>query len=76
MFLAGMLLSIVFRMLPVEEMSEATEMAEDEEKTELGEEKEEMAFKICKFCNEKIPADAVFCPFCGHKLVEESIKSE
>jgi len=69
MFAAGIILGTLFRAL-----GGKMEEVVVEEKTEVVEEEE--AFKVCKFCNEQIPVDAIFCPFCGHKLVEESVKSE
>jgi hypothetical protein len=30
----------------------------------------EIQSRICKFCSSVIPAESVFCPMCGHKLVE------
>ena len=76
MFFTGALLSLIFRTLTYIEEAEVLPEKEEEQKEITEEEKEEETFKICKFCNEKIPAEAIFCPFCGYKLVEESIKSE
>ncbi len=32
-------------------------------------------FKICKYCNEEIPRDAIFCTNCGSKLVSRNYPS-
>ncbi len=68
MFLAGALTGLIFsRLTPVE--AEAPEIEEQKEPLEE-------VFKICRFCNEKIPDEAIFCPFCGRKLVEENLGKE
>jgi len=81
-FLAGALFGQLFKGRkegPREEITRATipssleeEKWEEAEITEA-EAGEEIAFRPCKFCSEKIPVEAIFCPFCGRKLVEKEI---
>lgn len=48
------------------------EAVKEQEKTqEQRPEPAELGMKICKFCQNVIPTESVFCPMCGVKLVED-----
>jgi len=62
-------------------VQEAQSIFEEEKKTEAAEvsvEKSiespqapaEAELRICKFCGNAIPAESIYCPMCGEKLVE------